>query len=318
MKSRMPVLLLACLVLAAWPATARALSIAPAIHAEADAAYSPPFTTDSDAETLFSDGTVSAVASVSDGNFDATGLASTSASTGGTAAGLAIASTSWEADGGIALDYLEAYAETAWLFEITNDLSSPVTLSADVIIGSGLLQNECALCFADGNDSYYMGSAYLATVEVDGTTVFESSAELFTEQTGVDPGSGEGIIETSFTEFGGSLGGTLTNPTFGSEDTDIFASYEWDPYAVMVDLGTLQPGESVDLLVDLIVGVGTGPIAFDDYADVEPESFVVAGFAPGEPGGGPSEVPEPATLLLMGSGALGAAWLRRRRSGPED
>ena len=135
----------------------------------------------------------------------------------------------------------------------------------------------------------------------NGSTLWTSSATLR-----------GGVISHTLTESGEDLGGTFYSDFGGN-----LFGYTFDPYATTLDLGILNPGETMDLLAEMWVSVTTAPFELGGRAGfLDPGSLtgwngtaiMAQAVSPPPPG-----VPAPATVLLIGAGVIGLSGLKLKR-----
>ncbi len=198
---------------------------------------------------------------------------------------------------------------------IENDSGVDQSYSFDFTILQGSLS-----AYGENYDSNEFAAAgYYVSITLDGVSLFSSAALLQLNGSGA-----------SLQQYGTELAGY----TAGSD------YFGWGPYSDTLDLGVFAAGESFTLSYD-ILAVAAGVYAPEnDYNDewcyggeIEGEfsdgycggwSYSYAQF--GDPNGvsgspiagnvhgAPVSVPEPGIWLLMGTGLLGFAVARRRRS----
>ena len=141
---------------------------------------------------------------------------------------------------------------------------------------------------------------YGMTITGNGSTVWESSASLR-----------GGRISHTLTESGTDLGGTYYEEQGGS----VFG-YTFDLYADTLDLGVLNPGDTMDLIAEIWVSVATAPYELGGRAgllDPGAGNLGWGGELLADATTTPLPVPEPSTLLLLGAGIAGLMVARGKK-----
>ncbi len=136
--------------------------------------------------------------------------------------------------------------------------------------------------------------AWKAVLENGGHTADES-AEMLIELT--DNNTGQVVIRR---QFNAGASGVGVDNRFSSVN-DLFYTPTWQ-----VEQLTLDPSQIGDSFTLSVLGADCEPTGHTGYIYLD-------GFGAVTPPGGPTSVPEPASLMLLGLGALGATMLRRKR-----
>jgi len=175
-----------------------------------------------------------------------------------------------------------------------------------------------SLDFVPGTQSVALGTSVTVDVVVSGLTAATEIVSAFDLDVTYD----STVLSATGVTFGPSLGDPFFFEVF--EDFDISTAGVVDFAALSLlsdgDLAALQ-GDSVTLatLSFDTIGVGTSSLGFilDAFNDVKGRNAAVLSLTVG-PGSvtvnGPNPIPEPGTMLLLGTGLAGlAAWRLRRQ-----
>jgi hypothetical protein len=194
------------------------------------------------------------------------------------------------------------------------DIGDGVGASADIdalfdAAGAGVSEFEMAIDLGIDLKNTSGTKDYLVTIKVTfSNDVDADGADSFADsEFTVDDDGGEVFFSDliSDTTFGDEVGGALTG-TFGDPQSDS-GDFFFDV--------TLTPSDTVSLVAVFLVDGGV----FEDpgLAKVDFSAFISIDAVVDitDPGPGPDpQVPEPATMLLFGTGLLGLGAIRRRRT----
>ncbi len=190
-------------------------------------------------------------------------------------------------------------AGSSWSETFMNTASEPVPYTFDFAIP------EVVLGIADYCSGCGINTArYEIAINLDGTRVWDSSMAITLDDSGT----------LNFSWDGTDLGlSAETDPNY------IFnaAYYVSTPYSGSLALGDFDAGDSFTLSYTMEVrasGPGFERGAVASIGDPFTLSGTMTGTVSNSPGA-PAPVPEPATLLLLGTGLAGVAGIRRRRPG---
>lgn len=181
--------------------------------------------------------------------------------------------------------------------QITNDSSVGRYIGFSFLISEGYV----SLGFSNTYGSNSVISAgYSADIQVNGQSIWNSAATLRTD-----------AMEHNGATYSG---------TYIGDDSELktFGNYYWNPYDGLLNLGWLNPGESLTLdyyqstFVDVFLeGMGYShttsalfrdPFEFEDGPLFTPDNFVQT----------TTPVPEPETVALMGAGLAALAFRRKK------
>jgi len=187
---------------------------------------------------------------------------------------------------GIGYPYAFSFtAEATWSDTFTN----PLTLTFHIPQVTLGIWDYC-YC---GTDT----AGYLVNILLNGSVIWESSGELHGGLT-LDP---DYNITTSGTDIGLQK---VSDPFY-------LAKYQSDPYSGALDIGPIAPGES--FTIDYYMKVWTSGFDYEQGAEASiGDPFTLTGGTITVSGGPSAPIPEPSTLLLLGSGLTGIVWLRRK------
>ncbi len=195
------------------------------------------------------------------------------------------------------LYYFEAVSN--WSQTFTNTTSEPVPYTFDFAIPEVVL-GIADYCYGCGSNTARYGIA----INLDGTRVWDSSMVITLDDSGT----------LSIFRDGTNLGlSAETDPDY------IFnaAYYVSSPYSGSLALGDFDAGDSFTLSYTMevqAIGPGFERGAVASIGDPFTLSGTMTGTVSSSPGS-PAPVPEPATLILLGTGLAGVAGVRRRRPG---
>lgn len=195
---------------------------------------------------------------------------------------------------------ISGISTASWEETVTNLSGGAASYQLDFSTGSGEISFSDHTNEDDGSISSTGSSGYSIEVLLNGSSIWQSSAEI-SESQGTLVGSGTDLTRSvySFSESGVDFNGALDLPawTFGADS--VSSSYKFDPTNFNLSLGDLSDGESLTVTYMLrsftdSVNLGGTGIGADSFARI-------------------SEVPLPATLPLLFSGIFGFFVFARKK-----
>jgi hypothetical protein len=179
-------------------------------------------------------------------------------------------------------------ATAVWSETVTNSSAGDVSYDFGYDISGVVLSMNCMGGCPNLSSGvlYYYG----ITIMLDSTAIWQSNAAL----------QADGTLWTSGTE----LGYTFSSPW----PTDYQHDYSFSDYTSTVSLGTYGAGDSFTLTYEVVAGVS----GFEDWGQFGEATVAMTGDVTSTDVTPPSQVPEPSTILLLGSGLAGLAFLKKR------